>query len=233
MLDASYQKRHRKGVGPVEGASGSKRKLASLSKTAFTPKNEIVVDKGNESAAAEGVTKHYFKRYYNFENLLMGTTMKQRVNDDLGATLRSGTHGGKLVPQASFLDNEGGFVSGPVPFKGPDMTDLTNPIPSLFPPQAFVGNKRVISLSNRRRLHNNNGQPALSINEACYTPSQVQVFREKRQSHAGSPARLIKKSMSATDNWNVKVSKAFRDYQQLCSTVQTDVMHREGRLFPN
>ena len=78
----------------------SQKKPTRISKDANTlpASSQFAVDKKNESAATDGVTKHYFKRYYNFENLLMGTTMRQRVNDNLGETLRTGTHGGRLVP---------------------------------------------------------------------------------------------------------------------------------------
>lgn len=108
---------------------------------------------GEPAATVPGVATHYFTRYQDFENLLQGSALPRPTPDvsDMSA---------KQLRQLA----RPGFVSGPTPYRGTDMTDATNPVSSLFPPQTATGFKRVISRSNRQRLHNNDQVPPTSLN---------------------------------------------------------------------
>ena len=99
------------------------RKQRSMrARKAWTPARKAGLDpvRPSGTGAVPGVATHYFTRYRDFENLLKGSALQ-----------RAGLPNGVSDQDPRQLQR---FVSGPAPYEGTDMTDATNPVPSLFPP---------------------------------------------------------------------------------------------------
>lgn len=134
------------------------------------PSTPAAMSAPGNKGALPGVTPHYFTRFQDFENLLKGSTLR-----------RSAEHLQEVNDRKVRQLEQPSFVSGPIPYEGTDMTDATNPIPSIFPSQTATGCSRVISRSNRHRLLNNDQLPPTSFNRYYFSLAQVKLAQEKLQ----------------------------------------------------